>query len=90
MPKTTKAKPSQRNRKPSDATIIRQLRKRIKELEHNVDRYRNLLIARLPEPPPHLRMTREEMKEAEANPYTLHDFIKRLEADLKAAKRHAS
>jgi hypothetical protein len=90
MPKTKKAKSSTRNGKPSDAATIRQLRKRIKELEHNVERYRNLLIARLPEPPPHLRMTREEMKEAEENPYTLDDFIKRLEADLKAAKKHAS
>jgi hypothetical protein len=86
MPKSKKAKPSRRRRTPGDAATIRQLRKRIKELEHNVERYRNLLIERLPEPPPHLRMTREEMKEAEENPFTLEDFIRETEAMLKAGK----
>ena len=86
MPKLQPTKStSRRNGKVSPATTIRHLRARIKQLVHDVERYRTALIKHLPPPPKHLRMTRKQMREAEANPFTLKDFVRETEAMLKSS-----
>jgi hypothetical protein len=84
MPKVKSAKSARRNGKPSDATRIRQLRKRVQELEQQVERYRTALIKRLPPPPKHLRLTRKQMKEMEEFRPTFHEYVEQLKGEMKA------
>ncbi len=74
-----------RNGKPrSAAATIRALKARIKELEAERDGYLQTIKVLLPVK--RFRFTRKELREAEANPFTLKDFIKECEEQLKAGK----